>query len=608
MSEQKQSVKKLSQTQFVKLIMKALESNKDFPHVNGDHDGEDAKNPSYLRFKRFIMGLLITKARMPVEVLNELGILKKRQNMQWFLKAIRHVSVDLFNNNDSLEQLGDESFQKAFDDFIVFKHPELYHDVGASSILTEALKSFLLNSSMFSRISVSVPTEDGKGKETIFLNEFIHFRKVEYEIEMKTETHAMVVSMDRQIQQYTFFALLAAVEIVIDGLTKNNMGWVYVRNIVYHYLQEEDIPIKKSETMSTTQKMLMIAKSHPDTIKYYMNPELDNEGITVEYVNGTLKIDGKTHTFRSEYLYGDRELGNRMVAKQMLKVLADQYNIRYEDKNTQFRLKETERLARLPEDKMRMFIGFLIKTINREGKFKCTEKELIDAKAIEIINRAFRHPSIENKENYEVYETLGDKTYNKIITMYVARKYPEVLFDKFSSKKLVEAGKKFHSKYEAPAMTDSLGLMNYLMYQTDERYGKDSIIRMNDRMIVSKLKTDTLESFLYLVETLVDRKFGVPCGFHVAYSILENFLNKHAITVDLALLIPISQQVKELYDYLRGILRKDQNAIIVTFEEGLVCDNRFLGNRFSFQNYEEAKRFVEDKCHLVWTEDGVVRN
>ena len=68
-----------------------------------------------------------------------------------------------------------------------------------------------------------------------------------------------------------------------------------------------------------------------------------------------------------------------------------------------------------------------IRSLLKIGKLK--EKyinEITDPPGIEQYKIAFTHESIDPKQNYEFFETLGDQTLNKSIVWYFSRRFPEL--------------------------------------------------------------------------------------------------------------------------------------------------------------------------------------
>ena len=256
-----------------------------------------------------------------------------------------------------------------------------------------------------------------------------------------------------------------------------------------------------------------------------------------------------------------------------------------------------------------------------------TARDIMDSQGVKIMKRAFTHWTVPNELNYEVLETLGDTTFNKIVMYYMIRRFPELHNDPQANYKLTEAGKLYHGRKMAEKFSDILNLSKMARwiegsYEISTKRGVEKRkIEMDD-----KFKTDLLEAFIGGLEDLIDGKVFPHMGYTVAYSILQTVLDTIPMTIELSETKTAPAKLAELMNRLDGSRdyrkRKDQENNIVGvdltlyFNQGISCTQQgtvyekyfYSGVIRGFEAGEDkvanmALEWLDKQCNKQWKKD-----
>lgn len=603
--------KKLSVTQLSTAIQKALEKEAaglagPFEEVN-----KDLANPQsekHAKFKTFLRGLF-HQLDIDKQLVKQYDLVSPA-TMHIYVQSMTHASVDRFHNCDVFVKLGSESVQKSLEDYFLKKFPELMIDSKANAIMSEAPKQILNNAKYYEQLK----TEIERG---VYLDipTFFNYKKVKYEIGKAPDIYIREIIFDEEMYRKAFWSLVGAIEYVINYYIApadrfTNFGSGVVDKIIRKSMIRIPITISLSQTVKPTKKLTTLANIYG--IRMSLSKKKDDKNITTHIISTVVFPDGYEKQFISKNIESDEVKGKEDVANKVLGFLEEEYNIEYRDYDTTAH--STGNIRKMDAQLLRDLINDIISIINVRGKFRVTFKELIDNNALELIQRAFRHAETEKYFNYELFEKVGDKTFNKVVTTYAVRKHPEIFGDVIASKKLDEVSKRFHSMYIAPYLLDKLNILKYL-----EEYNGDVMQGIEE----NKLKTDLFESFVFLIERLVNDKFGVPFGYDVVYRIVESLLEElpegMRITTSLDENLPKEQQIKEIFEKSDAIFQVDKNSgnIKVTFKNPTES-TKFLweaGAKVSFDDknrpfmyfitYDKAATWARNVLKLCWRE-GVV--
>lgn len=167
--------------------------------------------------------------------------------------------------------------------------------------------------------------------------------------------------------------------------------------------------------------------------------------------------------------------------------------------------------------------------------------KLLDSEGMKIMTSAVTHWSVgEEVDDYEVWETLGDSTLNKIMVWYMFRRFPDA-----TSEELTEAKKINVSKGQFPIYAHTLHLPQYVRYRNvSYQSGKNILTIHLDRSI----KEDTFEAFFGALEYLIDARIMLGAGYIVCYNIVSYILDQQQMTVQLSKIKDSITQLKEIFD------------------------------------------------------------
>lgn len=242
----------------------------------------------------------------------------------------------------------------------------------------------------------------------------------------------------------------------------------------------------------------------------------------------------------SVYNYEDEDDGKVLTKTQIKKSLcSDQSHANTVNKD-------------LPDDVIR---NFVVGILTQRGQMELTAAmKLMDAQGVSLMRRAFTHWTFNSEHNYEVLETLGDTTYNKIVMYYIYRRFPDLANDPDGNYKLTESSKLYKSKLQAPFFSDRLGLPSMaryrmLFYRPQPQTFPDKILQIK---MDQKMKTDLFEAFIAALEDIIDCRVFPHAGYIYTYNILSSLLDEIDIKMNLADTKNNKSKLKELTDRLQG--------------------------------------------------------
>ena len=153
--------------------------------------------------------------------------------------------------------------------------------------------------------------------------------------------------------------------------------------------------------------------------------------------------------------------------------------------------------------------------------------------AIPLFEKAFTPKTANPVSNYELLEAIGDKTANKCILWYLARRFPSLLTN--DAKEIVAKLK-----------------MNYISYRTFSRFGEtlgfseflpDNVTEYQQK----KLREDFFEALIAVIEILVNRHVGDGMGCAMCYHFIEGLMEQEEIVLDHTIIDAVSR-LKELVE------------------------------------------------------------
>lgn len=187
--------------------------------------------------------------------------------------------------------------------------------------------------------------------------------------------------------------------------------------------------------------------------------------------------------------------------------------------------------------------------------------------SIKLYGQAFTGLTASNNENYELFELLGDKTGNKIISQYMVRRFPQIVHSRIAVALVSRLVGNYGAKQSFASIARDLGFLPFISAQktrlnTDppfwqRKYDKFKTLAFDE----DGLLEDSLEAFLGVTEYILDQiRFGV--GYAICYDILAPIFDKKEISLE----------YEDLYD--------DKTILKETFEQYNRNDHSFGIERY----------------------------
>ncbi len=171
---------------------------------------------------------------------------------------------------------------------------------------------------------------------------------------------------------------------------------------------------------------------------------------------------------------------------------------------------------------------------------------LLDSSGLQQFSVAFTHETANSVQNYELLETLGDQTANKCILWYFSKRFPQI-FCPQGSDIITRIKIKYIQSDSFSEISDKLGFWDYISMNMETRNGDKR----------HKILEDVFESFIAVVERLLDSKFKVGVGYSVCFQLISKIMDDMDVSIDyLSLNNPITI-LKEIFDKLISSGQRD---------------------------------------------------
>jgi len=157
--------------------------------------------------------------------------------------------------------------------------------------------------------------------------------------------------------------------------------------------------------------------------------------------------------------------------------------------------------------------------------------------SMDVYAAAFTSEQVDENNNYQVYEQLGDLTGNKFIVWYIYKRFPQLKCAegvKVGARLRINLG----SKNSFCSIAENLGFWDFISATNDLRQRKKK-----------PLLEDVFEAFLGATETLIDQHTDdIGEGYKCVYKILESIFNEIPISLKYEDLYDAKTRLKELFD------------------------------------------------------------
>jgi dsRNA-specific ribonuclease len=185
----------------------------------------------------------------------------------------------------------------------------------------------------------------------------------------------------------------------------------------------------------------------------------------------------------------------------------------------------------------------LLQNVIKIGSPKLTNI-LTNQEIFKMFSDAFTHETVNNKNNYEFYETLGDATLNKCVLWYISRRFPQINCPD-GSDILTKLKIKTIKSESFAAIAESLDFWNFISVEES--------LRLNPNKKRSILE-DVCEAFFGVLELAVDQVTREGMGYNICYKILSTLLDKTDIKISYDEIVDNKTRVKEIYDAYSKIM------------------------------------------------------
>ena len=181
------------------------------------------------------------------------------------------------------------------------------------------------------------------------------------------------------------------------------------------------------------------------------------------------------------------------------------------------------------------------------GRMNISEKnmdELTNEENMKVYENVFTHSCVDEKNNYEFYEILGDVTCNKIIVWYLKNRFP-FLNNTEGVKVIARLKINLVSKVSFSKWSLKLGFDKYISYDLETKIKNE----------IGVLE-DCLEAFIGASELLIDKIFKGG-GYFFCYRFLNSILEEEDISLKYEDLYDPITRLKETFDYYNSMNMKN---------------------------------------------------
>lgn len=179
----------------------------------------------------------------------------------------------------------------------------------------------------------------------------------------------------------------------------------------------------------------------------------------------------------------------------------------------------------------------LIESLLNKGKIKQKYKDiLLSPHSLSEYANAFTSDLVDETNNYQVYEQLGDLVGNQFIVWYIYRRFPQLRCSdgvKVAARLRINYG----SKQSFYKFADDMGFWPFISATNDLRYRKKK-----------DLLEDVFEAFLGVTASIMDDSIRIGVGNAVAYQFLSVIFDEIDISLKYEDLYDSKTILKELFD------------------------------------------------------------
>jgi dsRNA-specific ribonuclease len=177
-------------------------------------------------------------------------------------------------------------------------------------------------------------------------------------------------------------------------------------------------------------------------------------------------------------------------------------------------------------------------------------EKIMDKEGMMMFSTSFTHQSVNENDNYEFWETLGDVTLNKCVLWYISRRFPQINGPS-GSDLLTRLKIKIIKSDSFSEIAESLGFWPFVTVDQSIRSGKKV---KKDDMDKQSILEDVCEAFFGVLEFMIDRHIGIGYGYKICYTILASLLDRKSISLSFEDIVDYKTRVKEVFDAYKTII------------------------------------------------------
>lgn len=209
---------------------------------------------------------------------------------------------------------------------------------------------------------------------------------------------------------------------------------------------------------------------------------------------------------------------------------------------------------------------------------------LITPEALQMFSDAFTSDLVDENNNYQVYEQLGDLIGNKFIVWYMYRRFPQLKCAegvKVAARLRINYG----AKNSFSKIAEKLGFWPFITAPNDLRSRKQK-----------DLLEDVFEAFLGVTALVLDESFNIGVGDAIVYRILKSIFDDMDISLRYEDLYDAKTRLKELFDIHEEILGPLKYETSRREEDGVAISQVY---RVENGSYFVKKNGKKDKKRIV---------
>jgi len=188
------------------------------------------------------------------------------------------------------------------------------------------------------------------------------------------------------------------------------------------------------------------------------------------------------------------------------------------------------------------FREHISKILEKGGLKEKYMSHLLSENSLHAYSYAYTSELVDETNNYQVAEQLGDLSLNKFIVWYIYERFPQLKCAegvKIAARLRINYG----SKNSFCKIAESLGFWDYITAPNSIRQRKKK-----------NLLEDVFEAMIGTTETLLDEEFNIGTGYACVYKILKGIFDEMNISLKYEDLYDAKTRLKELFDIHNGKL------------------------------------------------------